>query len=153
MQRFIEAYPKQYGLHLDNVALRDKPDFEATIRESGEKIGIEVTGLYQDEREAKINFNEIPEWGSQPLHVERIVAALNTRLEKKAQSSQQYEFDGNMVLAIWAGSFVFNTPQDFKLISPLIKIPESRFSEIWLVLQDGNTGESALMPLLVHGAA
>lgn len=147
MQRIVEAYPKYRNLHLEYITPRDRPDFEATIKETDERIGIEVTGLYQDEREAKINYNEIPDWGSQPLIVDSIVAALNLLLKKKATSSQNYQFDGRMFLAIWTGSFVFNTPQDFNLILPLVSVPDTKFSEIWLVLRDRNTSDSVLLAL------
>jgi hypothetical protein len=147
LQRFIEAYPKHRHLHFENIIARDKPDFEATIQETGERVGIEVTGVYQDEREAKINYSVMTEWASHTQDADKIVAALNTCLVKKARSSQQYQFDGRMLLSIWIGSFVFNTPRDFKFISPLIKVPTTKFNELWLVLKDQSSGESVLFSL------
>ncbi len=151
IQRFVRAYSNQCDIQLENIIARDKPDFEATIWDSGEKIGIEVTGLYQDDREAMINYNEIPDWDNQPLHIESIIDELNKRLEKKSTSSQQYRFDGRILLAIWVGSFTFYTYEDFDAISPFIKVPESKFSEIWLILRKDNSNEPYIMALLPQG--
>jgi hypothetical protein len=152
MQKFVEAYYRQHGIQLVGIVERDKPDFEAMISESRQKIGIEVTGIYQDEREAKINYSEITEWDSHPSFIEKVIPALNTGLENKAKRSRKYEYDGRIILVIWVGSFIYNTPQDFSAIGSKIKVPDSRFSEIWLVLRDDNTDQPMLLSLSTHEA-
>lgn len=152
--KFASAYVDRCGCHLDSFVKREKPDFEATIQETGRKIGIEFTGLFQDERQAKINYNERLEWGSHILEVDKIVEELNRLLIKKIERVLQYEFEGKIILAIWVGSFIFNTPQDFLKILPRINVPESRFSEIWLVLQQNDISiKPVLMSLLEPGTS
>lgn len=121
---------------MKDLSPRERPDFEATIREIGERIDIEVTGLYQNRREAMINFNKILEWDSSTGALNEIVSSLNKRLEKKSSLSYQFEFEGRLLLAFWASSMIFNQPSDFKFISNRIRVPSSRFDQMWLILED-----------------
>lgn len=146
IKRFTKGYALTCRINLINISTRERPDFEAMIKETGERVGIEVTGLYQNQREAMINFNKIPEWDTFTGSLDEIVSSLNTLLEKKAALSYEYEFEGRLLLAVWAGSMVFNQPFDFKFIFDQIEIPSSRFDQIWLILED-QKGESTLMLL------
>jgi hypothetical protein len=136
INKFAEAYASNCGDYLENISSRERPDFEATINQTGERIGIEVTGLYQNQREAMINYNKIPEWETFTGSLDEIVSSLNIRLEKKAALSSKYEFDGRLLLAIWAGSMIYNQPIDFEFILDKIKVPSSNFDQIWLLLED-----------------
>jgi len=146
INRFTKGYSVTCGISLINISARERPDFEATIRETGEKIGIEVTGLYQNQREAMINYFKIPDWDTFAGSLDEIVSSLNIRLEKKAALSNEYEFEGRLLLAIWTGSMAFNQPFDFKFIFDQIEVPSSRFDQIWLILKD-QKGETTLMLL------
>lgn len=146
INRFTKGYSVTCEISLIDISARERPDFEATIRETGEKIGIEVTGLYQNQREAMINFNKFPKWDTFMGSLDEIVSSLNTILEKKAVLSYDYDFDGRLLLAIWAGSMVYNQQFDFEFIFDQIKVPSSRFDQIWLILED-EKGEPTLMLL------
>ena len=146
IKRFIKGYALTCGIDLIDLSPRESPDFEATIRETGERIGIEVTGLYQNQREAMINFGKIPMWDTFTGSLDEIVSSLNIRLEDKALKSYKYEFEDRMLLAIWVGSMIFNQPIDIEFILDQIKVPSSRFDQIWLILED-EKGETTLMDL------
>jgi hypothetical protein len=143
INRFTKGYSVTCGISLINISARERPDFEATIRETGEKIGIEVTGLYQNHREAMINYSKITNWDTFTGSLDEIVSSLNIRLEDKALKSYKYEFEDRMLLAIWVGSMIFNQPIDFEFVLDQIKVPSSRFDQIWLILED-EKGETTL---------
>jgi len=46
---FISAYHKYSGVKLTGIVHNDKPDFQAYDSRIDQVIGIEVTGLYQNE--------------------------------------------------------------------------------------------------------
>lgn len=146
IDKFAEAYALDRGIYLEDLSDRERPDFEATVKETGERVGIEVTGLYQNQEEAMINYGKIPEWDTFTGSLDEIVSALNTCLEKKASKSPKYKFAGRMLFAIWAGSMIYNQPIDFEFILDQIKVPSSRFDQIWLILED-EKGETTLMRL------
>lgn len=153
IKRFTEAYALTCGINLVNISPREidkPPDFETTIKETGERIGIEVTGLYQNNREAKINFSEIPLWDAFSGSLDKIASALNRLLKKKALKSYKYEFEDRMLLAIWVGSIIYHSEFDFRFISNQIEVPESKFNEIWLILKD-EKGDSSLLLLTLLG--
>ena len=54
MQRFSYAFEKCYGTKLANIIHGDRPDFEAEDPSTDNVFALEVTGVYQDNREAMI---------------------------------------------------------------------------------------------------
>jgi len=71
---------------------------------------------------------------------------LNSRLKDKAQKSKSYKYDGQIFLAIWLGSLVFNQKIDVDFLKPRIIVPENDFSEIWLIIK-GEEGSPELYSL------
>jgi len=148
LDRFITAYHKRFGIKLINVLHRDKPDFEVTNPKTVKRLGIEVTGTYQNEEEAKIQYGSVQNWDIFVGSGEELITSLNSRLKDKAQKSKSYKFDGQIFLAIWLGSLVFNQKMDVDFIRHRINIPENDFSEIWLIIQS-EEGTPELYPLQV----
>ena len=134
--RFSPAYETQYGAALTEPAYRDKPDFSAIDAETGRTIGIEVTGVYQDAREAEINYLIDYEWGSLTGSFDSLVANVNLSLASKSTKAQKYEWSQPLALAIWLGSFLFRFVGDAKLLVPALTVPANRFSLIALVVED-----------------
>lgn len=134
-EKFQEAFTKEYGVYLSEIIHRDKPDFEAFDPRTNQRIGIEVTGVYQDEREAKIQYGKIENWNSYSASLVEILFKLNNILAKKAEKSKKYNFGGQIFLAIWIGSLVFSQANDMNFIRRDIVIPENSFTKIWLILE------------------
>jgi hypothetical protein len=120
------------------VIHRDRPDFEATVSNTGNNLGIEITGVYQDEFEAKIQYWAVENWGRFNGSLEDLVRSLNEILHKKAQKSFDYDFQGQLVLAIWLGSLIFHEKSDVDFIRQDIVTPNNAFSNIWLIVRDRN---------------
>jgi hypothetical protein len=144
VERFADAYFRKFGARLDDLTHRDKPDFSAVDSATHQTLGIEVTGVYQDEREAEINYWLEGEWGTIVGNFDALIANINRALVDKADKASSYEPLGPLVLAIWIGSFVFNHDTDMRFMKPRLKIPANPFSLIALVLTDEHSQEPVL---------
>ena len=136
LARFIEAYRKRFGIEFANIIHRDKPDFEVSNPKTKERLGIEVTGVYQNSEEAIIQYTTMEEGDIFHGNLDELVESLNVCLEQKTRKSKEYNFEGKMLLAILFGSLVFHEKFDIDFVRQRILIPENRFTEIWLILRD-----------------
>jgi len=136
LERFFIAYEKMFAIRLTMVSRRERPDYEVSDPFSSERFGLEVTGVYQDEEEAKIQYGEIEDWVKITGSLDNLVDAINTVISKKAKKSNSYEYDSHMDLAVWMGSITYNHSYDVDFIRHEIIIPENSFSRIWLILRD-----------------
>ena len=135
-RRFIEAYEQHYSAELTDIIHRDAPDFSAVDSMMGETLGIEVTGAYQDEREAEINYWLEGEWGVVVGDVAGLIANIDKALVDKAEKARSYEMIGPLILAIYIGSFIFHHESDMRFIVPSLSIPSNQFSLIGLIITD-----------------
>jgi hypothetical protein len=67
-----------------------------------------------------------------------LVRSLNTRLSEKSRQLLSYDFKGQVVLAIWWGSLMYNEKFDIDFIQNNIIVPENYYSEIWLIIKDAD---------------
>ena len=149
---FANAYSVLMGLHVAEIRQRESPDFELTIYETGELLGVEITGLHQDSREAKINYNKLHEWGAFTGDFGKLAGALQARLDAKARLSFKYQFSGPMFLAVWVGSIVFSHADDARRLARDVLMPPSRFHRVFLVHKGSPPGDSALTEIVVNPA-
>ena len=147
LNRFAEAYFRKFGARLSDLTHRDRPDFSAVDSATRQTLGIEVTGVYQDEREAEINYWLEGEWGIIVGDFDALVANINSALVEKAEKSSSYERLGPLILAIWIGSFVFDHDTDVRFMKPRLEIPDNPFSLIALVVTDEH-GQQPVLHLL-----
>jgi hypothetical protein len=147
LEHFLIAYQKRFNVKLTNIIHRDKPDFDVTNPITKEHIGIEVTGSYQNEREAIIQYGDIDDGELFVGSIEELLTSLNNRLNDKAEKSKTYKFNGRIFLVIWLGSLVFNQKFDVDFIRHKLFIPQNRFSEIWLIIRDKDDYSPELYPL------
>ena len=136
LARFLNAYEKKFAIRLTVSTHRERPDYEIYDPVANKHFGLEITGVYQDDEEAKIQYWEIEEWEKITGSLDSLVKAINNGLAKKAIKSKSYEYDHAMDLAIWLGSFTYNQAYDVNFIRREISIPENSFSRIWLIVRD-----------------
>ena len=105
LNRSMKAYHKRFGVVLTIIKHRDKPDFEVLDPATSEKLGIEVTGVYQNSEEAKIQYTTLEDGEIFSGNLDELAESLNTCLEQKARKSKEYYFEGKLLLAILIGSF------------------------------------------------
>lgn len=147
LERFLIAYRKRFGVELTNIIHRDKPDFEVINPLTQERIGIEITGVYQNEKEAKIQYGAVDDWEIFQGSTEELLESLNRRLDGKARKCESYRYEGRIFLVIWLGSLVFNQKYDVDFIRREIVIPKNAYSEIWLVIREREDNSPELYSL------
>src|SRR5689334_2429234 len=104
LDRFLVAYRKRFGTELKVIAHRDKPDFEIIDPEQDIVFGIEVTGGYQDRREARIQYSTNDNIPQVEVSIDAVLESINTRLSEKAEKVKSYAFSGEIWLVIPIGS-------------------------------------------------
>src|SRR5450759_2568967 len=77
IDRLIKGYKRILGIDLVVVSHGDKPDYDVLNTQTRERLGVEVTGLYQNEIEAKINYSREPNWDSFSGSMDELIANLN----------------------------------------------------------------------------
>jgi len=90
LERFLSAYEKMFAVRLIQGSRRERPDYEVGDPLSNECFGLEVTGVYQDEEEAKIQYGEIKDWVKITGSLDSLVDAINNVIAKKAKKSNSY---------------------------------------------------------------
>ena len=136
LRRFVSAYEREFGVQLGEPIHGDRPDFEFVDPVTNEKLGLEVTGVYQTDDEAKIQYWAVEEWGVFHGSQEDLLTSINRIIAQKAPKSESYGYQGRLMLAIWLGSLVFNEKFDVEFIRPAIVSPPNTFADIWLITRD-----------------
>jgi hypothetical protein len=138
MDRFVTAYEKMFGVQLLDIIHREKPDYSAFDPSRNILMGIEITGVYKNSEEAKIQYWEVDEWGPISGSSDDILASINISIRKKIKSAENYQFNGYLVLVIWNGSLVFNERFDMEFIKSGFVVPNNLFRDIWLIINNHN---------------
>jgi len=147
LERFMITYQKRFGHAFTRIKHQDKPDFAVRNPITKERIGIEVTSVYQNDKEARIQNGAAEPWDEYETSIDELLLSINTQLSKKARKSKQYMFNGRMFLVIWLGSLAFNQKTDMDLIRPRFIIPKNQFAEIWLIITENGDDSPLLYPL------
>lgn len=122
------------GRHLKYVRHRDMPDTVVTDK-NGNEIGVEVTYIFYDEDEARILLGKEPRSRTHRHEEAEIIDILNERLQKKAHKAVGYDFPGPLILLIHSPSPLAEE-ETFEKFKENIVIPQSRYSEIWLIVEE-----------------
>lgn len=130
---FLDWYARTFRI----VCHQDRPDFLVQEPSSGEKVGIEVAHLFQDDEEARMLLGRSQEWGHSTVTSSDLITRLNDLLRQKAQKVEDYDFAGSLFLLIRVASPTFDR-ESFVALQTDINIPFCRFSEIWLLFYDFN---------------
>lgn len=141
-KRLLEKYSvtafthklEEQGRHLRYIRHRDMPD-TVVSDVHGNEIGVEVTYIFYDEDEARLLLGKEPRKRSHSHQESEIIDILNKRLLKKAQKAKNYDFDGKLILLIHSPSPLAEE-ETFEKFKNKIVIPESRYNEVWLIIEE-----------------
>ncbi|RLC36773.1 hypothetical protein DRH29_03825 [candidate division Kazan bacterium] len=133
---FIKSYNLFNGTNFQFNKHSDKPDFIA--EDDGQMLGVEVTHLFYDDNEAKILLGRADKRISGIMKADELIKTLNIKLADKVEQAAKYDFKNRMILVIRVASPVFDK-SDFDREENSIKVPQSVFSEIWMLFYDTNT--------------
>lgn len=133
---FLKFYNSQTDDKLEKKKHQDRPDFILFNPVTGKDIGVEVSHVFYDDEEAKMLLGRPYTLTHGKIDLSELSFVLNTRLLDKSQDAQDYPYNEEMMLIIRIASPIFNK-ESFNLLDDKIIIPQNRFSQIWLVFEDG----------------
>jgi len=136
---FLDSYNRLHDTAFEIVDHRDKPDFWARDTRSGEKIGIEVTHLFFDSREAKILLGRSPDGTHGTMTISELIERLNDLLAQKITQTAKYNFEGRLFLLVRVASPIFDK-KDFEIFEDEITFPPGNvLDEVWLLFLNQTT--------------
>ena len=127
---FLRLYNRKKGTKYRVGAKRERPDFTVRDRISGEILGVEISHIFHDKKEAMMLL------GRDHSHMHGIITAedhvdvLMRVLRKKTELVDHYPFAGPIILVIRDFSRIFTADllSDARLG---LKVPHSSYREIW----------------------
>lgn len=130
-EQFVKIYNQQFSSKFTIVKHQDKPDFIIGNQDE-EQLGIEVSHLYHDQREAMLLLGR--EKGMHGLmSFNDLLDALNRLLQKKFDEAQKYPYKGDKHLVVRTTSPIWGN-KDFKGSREKILVPSlSAFEKVWLI--------------------
>jgi hypothetical protein len=130
---FVDSYNAIHRTNLKLVEHIDKPDCVLHDAVTGEQVGVEVTHLYCDAREAKMVLGRLPKQLHGVMTISQLIEKLNADMAEKTNRAAKYAFEGKLILLIRVASPIFDK-QDFEMYEDEIDVPRlNTFSEIWLL--------------------
>jgi hypothetical protein len=127
---FLRLYNRRNASKYRLWKKRERPDFEVRDKVSKDLIGVEISHIFHDKKEAMMFL------GRDESHVHGIITAqdhvdvLMRVLRKKAEKVECYPFDGPVLLVLRDFSRIFDAQTLFDVRLGL-KIPASSYREIW----------------------
>jgi hypothetical protein len=145
---FVGSYNAIHRTNLKLVEHRDKPDCVVHDAVTGEHVGIEVTHLYYDAKEAKMVLGRLPKQVHGVMTITELIEKLNADMAEKTNRAAKYDFEDKLILLIRVASPIFDK-QDFEMYGDEIDVPRPNpFAEIWLLFwNQANRTYSDLMQL------
>ncbi len=106
---------------------------------SGEKIGIEVTHLFFDSREAKMLLGRSTGGTHGTMTISELIERLNDLLAQKITQTAKYNFEGRLFLLVRVASPIFDK-KDFEIFEDEITFPSGNvLDEVWLLFWNQTT--------------
>lgn len=127
---FLRLYNRKFKTKYQLYVKRERPDFEIKDKISDEVMGVEVSHIFHDKKEAMMLL------GRDESHIHGIISAedhvhvFSEVLKKKAEKVKNYPYDGPVILVlrdfsmIFAARFLFDERMG-------LKVPASGYSQIW----------------------
>lgn len=127
---FLRLYNRKRRTKFRFHIKRERPDFEVRDKLSGKVLGVEISHIFHDKKEAMMflgrDFSHIHGIITAHDHVDVVVEVL----KKKAEKIKKYPFEGPIILVLRDFSRIFDaqTLFDYRLG---LKVPASTYREIW----------------------
>jgi hypothetical protein len=138
LNHFLHIYNMKRGREYAMFEKRERPDFTIRDRKGGALIGVEVSHIFHDKKEAMMvlgrdlsNFHGIITTGDH-------AKVINYVLKKKSEKVQGYPFDGPVILVLRDFSSLFDASTLMKHTKG-IKVPPSGYKEVWYLTRSAPT--------------
>ncbi|HPQ80149.1 MAG TPA: hypothetical protein PLZ86_00275, partial [bacterium] len=127
---FLRLYNRRYNRKFRIFVKRERPDFEVQDRWSKEKLGVEVSHIFHDKKEAMMMLGRDPSTIHGIITAQDHVDVLMEVLRKKAQKVRGYSCGSPVILVLRDFSRIFSAKILFDERLGL-KIPASGYKQIW----------------------
>lgn len=127
---FLRLYNRRNNTKYRLWKKRERPDFEVRDKITKKVMGVEVSHIFHDKKEAMMFL------GRDPSHVHGIITAqdhvevLMRVLKKKAEKQRGYDIDSPVILVLRDFSKIFDVGTIFDERLGL-KVPFSGYKEVW----------------------
>lgn len=127
---FLRLYNRQLNSKFCLNEKRERPDFEVVDKLSGRALGVEVSHIFHDKKEAMMMLGRDDSSIHGIITAQDHVDVLMRVLKKKAEKMECYSYDGPVILVLRDFSRLFDaqTIMDHRLG---LKVPASGYREIW----------------------
>ncbi len=138
-QYFLDAYNQLHQTTFQVLEHGDKPDFLAQDTGSGEVMGIEVTHLFYDAKEAQMLLGRSPGGAHGRMNIGELITTLNQLLSQKVTQAAKYNFIQKLYLLVRVASPIFDK-KDFEIFKDEITFPPGNvLDEVWLLFWNQTT--------------
>lgn len=133
---FLRLYNRKTRKKYRILEKRERPDFVVKDKLGGRQLGVEVSHIFHDKKEAMMFL------GRDPSHIHGIISAedhvkvFTEVLKKKAEKVKHYPFEGPIILVLRDFSQLFDARYIFDHRLGL-KVPASDYKEIWYLARVG----------------
>ena len=127
---FLRHYNKIKKSKYSMLEHRERPDFEVIDKLSGRTIGVEISHIFHDKKEAMMLLGRDPSQIHGIITASDHVKVLTRILKQKAEKVRYYPFRGDVILVIRDFSQTFDADMLFDHRLGL-KVPRSNYKEIW----------------------
>jgi hypothetical protein len=144
---FIDIYNTNHELKYRLLYAQEKPD--AVLQDSKQnKLGMEITHLFYDEKEAKMLLGRSEPSFNGPQRLECLVDELNDLIRTKEKKKRAYSEDYPISLLIRNASPFFGM-SDILSVKHLLYRPNAVFNDVWFLSRDG-TSDWLLINMDIH---
>jgi hypothetical protein len=127
---FLRLYNRKLDAKYRLHEKRERPDFDVIDRISGTALGVEISHIFHDKKEAMMVLGRDESRIHGIITAEDHVKVLMAILRKKAEKMEAYPYDGPIILVIRDYSLTFDAHTIFDERLGL-KVPASKYKEIW----------------------
>lgn len=127
---FLRLYNRKFNRKFQLLVKRERPDFEIKDKVSGDVLGVEVSHIFHDKKEAMMFLGRDASYFHGIISGEDHVKVLMQILKDKAIKIKSYDCDAPIILVIRDYSKIFDVETIFDPRLGL-KVPQSDYLEVW----------------------
>jgi hypothetical protein len=127
---FLRLYNRKAGSKFRFLRKRERPDFEVRDKVTKEVLGVEISHIFHDKKEAMMYLGRDNSNVHGLITAQDHVDVLMRVLKKKARKQKGYEFQWPTILVLRDFSKIFDARTVFDERLGL-KVPASGYKEIW----------------------
>lgn len=127
---FLRLYNRKRDMKFRLAEKRERPDFEIRDKVSKELLGVEISHIFHDKKEAMMLLGRDDSSVHGIITAQDHVDVLMTVLKNKAEKVKHYPYDRPILLVLRDFSRIFDARTVFDPRMGL-KVPASDYKEIW----------------------